>query len=206
MAGRDGGRCSPAWWEARIARQKRDRRLHRRQGRVEYLYDKPYADPARVRVAGPFTVESVSPHRTLAVDWNDELVDERGRLRRDGPAPHEEAGPERDFAADDPREPEGRRRAAGREGGPDRLHRAHRLARAPSSAPRARYMEGDVQRRAGIFLGPEFGTVSRPDLVAAAREAARRRLRRADRLRLHLRRPCLRVRAPRPRRRSSRPA
>jgi adenine-specific DNA-methyltransferase len=32
-------------------------------------------------------------------------------------------------------------------------------------------MEGDVQRRAGVFIGPEFGTVSRPDLVAAAREA-----------------------------------
>jgi adenine-specific DNA-methyltransferase len=29
-----------------------------------------------------------------------------------------------------------------------------------------------TQRRAGIFIGPEFGTVSRPDLVAAAREAA----------------------------------
>src|SRR5690606_19241605 len=27
------------------------------------------------------------------------------------------------------------------------------------------------QKRAGIFIGPEFGTVSRPDLVAAAREA-----------------------------------
>ncbi len=32
-------------------------------------------------------------------------------------------------------------------------------------------MEGDKERRAGIFIGPEFGTVSRPDLVAAAREA-----------------------------------
>jgi hypothetical protein len=32
-------------------------------------------------------------------------------------------------------------------------------------------MEGGTQRRAGIFVGPEFGTVSRPDLVAAAREA-----------------------------------
>jgi adenine-specific DNA-methyltransferase len=32
-------------------------------------------------------------------------------------------------------------------------------------------MEGDTQRRAGILIGPEFGTVSRPDLVAAAREA-----------------------------------
>jgi adenine-specific DNA-methyltransferase len=34
-----------------------------------------------------------------------------------------------------------------------------------------RYEEGDVEKRAGIFIGPEFGTVSRPDLVEAAREA-----------------------------------
>src|SRR5690606_10709 len=32
--------------------------------------------------------------------------------------------------------------------------------------------EGGRERRAAIFIGPEFGTVSRPDLVAAAREAA----------------------------------
>ena len=35
-----------------------------------------------------------------------------------------------------------------------------------------RYQEGEFERRAGIFLGPEFGTVSRPDLMEAAREAA----------------------------------
>jgi adenine-specific DNA-methyltransferase len=34
-----------------------------------------------------------------------------------------------------------------------------------------RYMEGEKERRAAIFIGPEFGTVSRPDLVAGAREA-----------------------------------
>jgi len=33
------------------------------------------------------------------------------------------------------------------------------------------YMEGDEERRAAIFIGPEFGTVQRADLVAAAREA-----------------------------------
>src|SRR5207249_7438128 len=37
------------------------------------------------------------------------------------------------------------------------------------------YMEGEgaaaVERRAAIFIGPEFGTVTRPDLVVAAREA-----------------------------------
>ena len=31
----------------------------------EYLYDKPYEDSRKVRVAGPFTVESLSPHRVL---------------------------------------------------------------------------------------------------------------------------------------------
>jgi adenine-specific DNA-methyltransferase len=33
------------------------------------------------------------------------------------------------------------------------------------------YMEGEAERRAAIFIGPEFGTVQRADLVAAAREA-----------------------------------
>ena len=39
--------------------------------------------------------------------------------------------------------------------------------------PRGRYTEGEggAERRAGIFIGPEFGTVARPDLVSAAREA-----------------------------------
>ncbi len=32
----------------------------------ELLYDKPYSDPGKVRVTGPFTVESLSPHRNLA--------------------------------------------------------------------------------------------------------------------------------------------
>ena len=32
--------------------------------------------------------------------------------------------------------------------------------------------EGSAEKRAAIFIGPEFGTVARPDLVAAAREAA----------------------------------
>jgi len=35
-----------------------------------------------------------------------------------------------------------------------------------------RYLEGDNERRAAIFIGPEFGTVQRADLVSAAREAS----------------------------------
>lgn len=34
-----------------------------------------------------------------------------------------------------------------------------------------RYLEGETEKRAAIFIGPEFGTVLRADLVAAAREA-----------------------------------
>ena len=63
------------WWEARIARQKEIDGSIAAKAEFEYLYDKPYVDTSRVRVAGPFTVESLSPHRTLAVDWNDELID-----------------------------------------------------------------------------------------------------------------------------------
>ena len=77
-------RCTPQWWEARIARQKEIDASIAAKAEFEYLYDKPYEDNARVRVAGPFTVESLSPHRVLAVDENDELIDELERRR--GPA------------------------------------------------------------------------------------------------------------------------
>ena len=39
------------------------------------LYDKPFEDKSAVRVAGPFTVESLSPHRTMIVNDDDSLVD-----------------------------------------------------------------------------------------------------------------------------------
>ena len=38
----------------------------RRHAEFELLYDKPYEDTKKVRVSGPFTVESLSPHRSLA--------------------------------------------------------------------------------------------------------------------------------------------
>ena len=162
------------FWEARIARQKAIDISIAAKAQSEYLYDKPYTDSNRVRVAGPFTVESVSPHRTLAVDWNDELVEMSGGLGgfaepRSG-LRTDDAGPERDFAqmilenlrvaGVQQAAREGRIIFTGLTGWPGKFICAE-----------GTYMEGDVQRRAGIFVGPEFGTVSRPDLVAAAREA-----------------------------------
>ena len=64
------------WWQARIARQKEIDASIAAKAEFEYLYDKPYEDKKKVRVAGPFTVESLSPHRVLGVDENDELIDQ----------------------------------------------------------------------------------------------------------------------------------
>ncbi len=54
------------WWELRRARQaEMDASIARKAG-TETLYDQPYEDAKRVRVSGPFTVESMSPHRTIS--------------------------------------------------------------------------------------------------------------------------------------------
>ncbi|GCE40985.1 Adenine specific DNA methylase (Mod-related) [Rhodococcus wratislaviensis] len=39
-----------------------------RHAEQEHLYDRPYEDKRKVRVAGPFTVESLSPHRSASFD------------------------------------------------------------------------------------------------------------------------------------------
>ena len=56
------------YWELRRARQKEIDATIARRADTEFLYDKPYEDKKRIRVAGPFTVESLSPHRVLATD------------------------------------------------------------------------------------------------------------------------------------------
>ena len=63
------------WWEQRIARQKEIDASIAANADYEYLYDKPYEDRGKVRVAGPFTVESISPHRVLGVDENGDIID-----------------------------------------------------------------------------------------------------------------------------------
>lgn len=157
-----------AWWEKRIARQKEIDASIAAKADYEYLYDKPYTDNSKVRVAGPFTVESLSPHRVLTVDEDDQLVD--GFAEPSEGYRHEGDAPERDFAAMILENLE----AAG-------VQQADKSGKIDFTSLKGwpgeyicaegTYQEGDVTRRAGIFIGPEFGTVSRPDLVAAAREA-----------------------------------
>ncbi|MEH2510155.1 adenine-specific DNA-methyltransferase [Nitrobacteraceae bacterium AZCC 1564] len=151
------------WWEARIARQKEIDASIAAKAEFEYLYDKPYSDNKKVRVAGPFTVESLSPHRVLGLDENDELID---GLEDHGA----EYGAKKSF----PEMILENLKLAG-------VQQAHKQDRITFTSltlwpgelvcAEGRYMEGETERRAAVFIGPEFGTVQRADLVAAAREA-----------------------------------
>ena len=49
------------WWEGRVARQREIDASIAANASFEYLYDKPYVDSSKTRVAGPFTAESLSP-------------------------------------------------------------------------------------------------------------------------------------------------
>ncbi len=156
------------WWQARIARQKEIDASIAAKAEFEYLYDKPYQDNSRIRVAGPFTVESLSPHRVVAA--NDQNRPNAG-LSETGPGKrHDGPMPEYDFA--------GMVCENLKAAGVQQAHKADRITFTSLTGwpgnficAEGRYMEGAKERRAGIFIGPEFGTVSRPDLVAAAREA-----------------------------------
>lgn len=153
-----------AWWEARTARQKAIDVSIAAKAEFENLYDKPYEDKNKVRVAGPFTVESLSPHRMLAVDENEELIETPGKS---------DSGTRdiQDFVQiilDNLKN-----------SGVQQAHKEDKITFS-SLAPwpgeyicaEGRYVEvGGTERRAGIFIGPEFGTVTREDLVVAAREA-----------------------------------
>jgi adenine-specific DNA-methyltransferase len=163
------------WWQARIARQQEIDKSIAAKAEFEYLYDKPYDNKKCVRVAGPFTVESLSPHRMLGVDEDDELID---TLKED----------RADYAARQtfPQMILENLKTAG-------VQQAHKEDRITFTAlmpwpgdlvcAEGRYIEGDAskvgagdtaigtEKRAAIFIGPEFGTVQRADLVAAAREA-----------------------------------
>ena len=158
------------WWEARIARQREIDASIAARADVEYLYDRPYTDNARVRVAGPFTVESLSPHRVLPAS-EEELIDllDAAEGKRSA-ADADLAG--QDFATIviDYLNSEGvKQQDKG-----DRIT-FESLTPWPGNfiGASGTFIEGDdgPERRAAILIGPEYGTVGRQDIVAAAREA-----------------------------------
>ncbi len=158
------------WWQQRIARQKDIDASIAAKADYECLYDKPFVDSKRVRVAGPFTVESLSPHRTLAVD---EDGNAQATEVRDEHAPYQTGNGDQDFTSIIL---ENLRAAGVQQARKDDRIGFRSLVPWPGTmvCAEGRYPEagGDAEKRAAVFVGPEFGTVSRPDLVQAVREAA----------------------------------
>ena len=151
-----------SFWQARIARQKEIDASISAKAEFEFLYDKPYEDKKKVRVAGPFTVESLSPHRMLGIDENDELIDPTKVKENRGEA--------QSFAE---MILENLRTAGVQQTSKEDRINFISLVPWPGEMVCAEgiYREQDADRRAAIMIGPEFGTVQRSDLVLAAREA-----------------------------------
>ena len=152
-----------AFWAARMARQREMDASIAARAEFEYLYDRPYEDRGRVRVAGPFTVESVSPHRVVGIGPDGEALDPTARAR---------AGVGGQSFVDLILEQLAK-------AGIQQADRGARITLAAITAypglhihATATYVENDRTVRAAIAIGPEFGTVTRADLVTAAREAA----------------------------------
>lgn len=167
-------RCHADWWQARIARQREIDASIAKAADVELLYDRPYEDKGKVRVAGPFTVESLSPHRVLAArddTLGDELKAIEGRLER-GPLSNRDA----DFAAMVMENL--RTSGVHQQAKADTIHFSS-LEPWPGQYVSAvgTYVDGGgIERRAGILIGPEFGSLTRSQITAGAREASDARL------------------------------
>jgi adenine-specific DNA-methyltransferase len=151
------------WWRERIARQQTIDASIAAKAEFEYLYDKPYEDKKKVRVAGPFTVESLSPHRTMIVNENDDLIDPQQKT--------EATASGGDFVQ--------MILENLKTSGVQQAHKEDKISFVSLTpwpgdliCAEGRYLEGDTERRAAIFIGPEFGTVQRVDLVSASREAS----------------------------------
>ena len=132
-----------------------------RHAETEMLYDQPYEDKKRVRVCGPFTVESLSPHRVLST------ADEN----QDGTATEQEARKQQDFATMilDNLKKAGVQNTLKNE----RLNFDRLDPYAGNLAPCAgEYTDADGKtRRVAVSIGPEHGTVGPQQVKEAAKEA-----------------------------------
>jgi adenine-specific DNA-methyltransferase len=131
-----------------------------RQAERETLYDQPFVDPKTVRVTGPFTVESLSPHRLLEGAGDSSTY---GQPRSSAGGGFEKIVLENLTAA-----------------GVQNTVRGERL-KFQSLEPwpgtyihaAGEYSENGATRRAAICIGPEYGTVGVELVREAAKEAAK---------------------------------
>ncbi len=132
-----------------------------RHAETETLYDQPYEDNKRVRVCGPFSVESLSPHRVLSTA-DDDL---------DGSISEQEARKHQDFASMilDNLKKAGVQNTRKNE----RLNfdRLEPYAGAWIQAA-GEYTDADGKaKRVAVSIGPEHGTVGPRQVKEAAKEA-----------------------------------
>lgn len=149
------------WWSLRRQRQKEIDDSIARRAETEQLYDQPYEDNKRIRVTGPFTVESLSPHRVLSTD------DERPASEVTGQQ-QPGAGQFETLIIDN-------LRAAGvqntKKGERLKFTRLEPYAGTWLHAT-GEYQEQDsTVRRVAVTIGPEHGTVGPDQVKDAAKEA-----------------------------------
>ncbi len=159
------------WWEARRARQAEVDDSIAKNADVEYLFDRPIPDKKITRVAGPFTVESLSPYRVIPSEDDPAILDmlrgEDGEL-----PPRTVLREETDFAEV---VMEHLKKA-----GVQNTKKGERLtfdsvqpwAGRGYVAFEGRYEENGATRRAAIAIGPEWDAVGYEFVRNAAREAA----------------------------------
>mgnify|MGYP001602537834 CR=1 FL=1 len=149
------------WWRLRHERQKEIDASIARRAETEFLYHDPYEDPKRIRVSGPFTVESLSPHRVLAAEEDrpaTEVAGERG----------DTAGSFVNVILDNLRKAGVQNTARNERLKFDRLE----LFAGVYVQASGEYTSADGKRhRVALSIGPQYGTVG-PELVKeAAKEA-----------------------------------
>ena len=133
----------------------------KRHADFELLYDKPYEDKKTVRVSGPFTVESLSPHRSLAFAGGpDETESEKAGARQPDAQNFEQSILEN-------------LQRAGVQNG----RKSERIEFASIESYPGIYIQavGETENgsRVGIAIGPQYGTVSQAFAKDAVREAIR---------------------------------
>ena len=139
-----------------------------RSADTEYLYDKPYEDRKRVRVAGPFTVESIAPVRALVTEADGSLTDPALKLAHDV-----DYGNGANYVT--------RMIRTLRKNGVKQARKADKID-FTSVEPYAggRYIAAEAwgvapengnAKRYAVAFGPEFGSVTRLDMKNASREA-----------------------------------
>lgn len=144
------------WWDLRRQRQEEIDDSIARHADTETLYDKPYEDRKKVRVTGPFTVESLSPHRVLPADEDN-----------DGVVSEEEATKEQHFISsilDNLRK-----------AGVQNTKKNEKISFDALDIYAGKWIQAEglytdsagKARRAAVTIGPQFGTVG-PELVREA--------------------------------------